>query len=330
MPSAVLHWPFFRARTVPSSRTTGWLALVTCILAAGTYTPFAKILTGSLSPLTLFFLSEALTGFFVALSFGLMPVLRALAGHSKRTLLWIGAVGLLSGTTAPLMQFAGIRLSSAVNASFFGSMETFFMLILAVMLLREPLRRMHIMSAAVMVLGMLTIVFRGFTEGLTLQVGDGLLVASSATFAFGSIFFRKHLKRCEPHVVLFGRSIVAITCFFLASPFTQHPLISELKNLPVQVIPTLLAFGFLSRFLNIFSFYQSLDRLPVTIVSLFLNSSVVVAIGLAAFMLGEPLHAWHIAGGALIILGSILLEIRGLHSTEKHLERHLRHKNGHV
>lgn len=327
---ALPRWPLVSwngART--SSRTIGWIALIVCILAAGTYTSFGKVLSGTLSPLTLFFLSESLTGLFVIFSFGLMPVVRSIAALPRKSFVWMLAVGLLSSTAAPLLQFGGLRLSTAVNASFFGSMEPFFMMLLAIVVLNESVRREHFLSALVMLLGMVTIALRGFTEGFSIQNGDMLLVASSLSFAGGSIVFRKYLHHVEPHLVLFARSSVAVLIFFLISPFTRHPLITELYALPLSIIPVLLGFTVISRFLNIFSFYQALDRLPVSVVSLLLNLSVITAIVFAHVFLGEPLFAFHIAGGALILAGSILLELRGLHPTPRHLERHLRQRNGH-
>lgn len=319
------QWPYLEWRQEKtSSHTIGWLALAICIVAAGTYTTFAKILTGTLSPLTLFFLSEMLTGFFVLFSFGLMPVVRYLATLKRRHVLCMIAVGLLSSTAAPLMLFTGIRLSSAVNASFFGSMEPFFMLILAIFVLNESVRREHFISAMLMMLGMLTIALRGFTQGFSPQTGDILLVLSSLSFAGGSILFRKFLHHVEPHAVLFARSSVGVTCFFLISPFMQHPLITELRLLPLSILPVLIGYALISRFLNIFSFYQALDRLPVSAVSLLLNLSVLVAILMAHFVLGETVYMFHIAGGGLILLGSILLELRGLFPSKEHMEQHHR------
>ncbi len=319
------HWPYIEWRQESvTSKTLGWIALVVCIIAAGTYTSFGKVLSGTLSPLTLFFLSESLTGFFVIFSFGLMPVVRSIGRLRQRHLFWMLVVGLLSSTAAPLLQFGGLRLSTAVNASFFGSMEPFFMLVLAILVLNETMRREHFLSAIIMMLGMMTIVLRGFTEGYSLQSGDMLLVASSFAFAGGSIVFRKFLHAVEPHIVLFVRSSVAVVCFFLISPFTNHPLITELQHLPLSILPVLLGFTLISRFLNIFSFYQALDRLPVSVVSLLLNLSVITAIILAHVLLGEPLYAFHFIGGGLILAGSALLELRGLYPSKEHLEQHHR------
>lgn len=325
-----LHRPFVAwQRGNVSSRSIGWISLFVCILSASTYNTFAKILTGALSPLTLFFVSELLTGFFVILSYGFMPVIRSILRVPKKHIVPLICIGITNGTIAPLLLFPGLKMSTAVNASLFGNMEMVFLIILAVLVLREPFRREHFLSVATMLAGILIIALRGFTEGLQLYAGDVLLILSSLSFAVGSILFRKYLHHTEPQIVLFVRAAVAITVFFLISPFISHPLIEEIRVFPLAMLPVLLGFGFISRFLNIFSFYEALDRLPVTIVSLFNNLTMVSSIAFAWWMLREPIASYHLTGGLLIILGAILLEVSGVHRTTRHLENHLRQRNGH-
>jgi drug/metabolite transporter (DMT)-like permease len=313
-----------------SGSVLGWVALVACVFSSGTYNAFAKLLSGGLSPLSLFFLSELLTGFFVMFSFGVMPVFRGLARLKGKDLRSMILVGLLSGTTAPLLLFSGLRLSTAVNASLFGNLEPVFLVMLAVLVLGERFTQRHIVAGIAVLIGMVTISLRGFTDGLQWNAGDVLLVLASLAFAVGSIVFRKKLRHAQPHLVLFMRAVVAVSCFFLASPFISHPLIEEIRALPLSLVPVLIGFGFISRFLNVFTFYEALDRLPVTTVSLVVNLTVIVSIAFAWLLLGEPISWYHILGGGLIVLGTLILESGCIHRKQedhKHWETHLRQKN---
>src|SRR5438105_1407697 len=102
-------WPYVEWRQEHvSTSTIGWIALFVCILAGSTYYAFAKILTDALSPLSLFFVSELLTGFFVVLSYGFMPVMRSLLHVRKAEIIPLLCVGLASGTIAPLLLFPGL------------------------------------------------------------------------------------------------------------------------------------------------------------------------------------------------------------------------------
>ncbi|MSR86672.1 DMT family transporter [Candidatus Peribacteria bacterium] len=315
------QWPYveWRGKSV-SSRSIGGIALVVCILAASTYNTFAKILTESLSPLSLFFISELLTGLFVIFSYGLMPIIRKVIQLPRKSYLPLLCIGLTNGTIAPLLLFPGLKMSTAVNASLFGNMETVFLIILAVIVLHEHFHREHMLSITTMFAGVLVIALRGFTEGLHLYPGDILLILSSLSFATGSVIFRKYLRHTEPHLILFIRGAVAVSCFFLISPFLSYTLIEEIRAFPMSMIPVLLGFGLISRFLNIFSFYEALDRLPVTIVSLFTNMTVISSIIFAAWILHEPILGYHVVGGAFLILGALILELAGMHPSTKHLE----------
>lgn len=319
------QWPYVEWRQeAVTSKTVGWIALGICILSASTYNAFAKILTGALAPLTLLFLSEILMLFFVILSCGFMPLLRLTMRLPRRSLLPLVCIGLTNGTIAPLLLFPGLRMSTAVNASLFGNMEMVFLIVLAVIVLREKFRREHVLCVCTMLAGVLIIALRGFTEGLQFYPGDALLVLASLSFAIGSIIFRKFLHGTDPHVILFIRASVALCCFFVLSAFIGHPLIGEIRAFPLAMLPILLGFGFISRFLNIFSFYKALDHLRVTVVSLLSNLTVITSILFASWLLREEIFWYHLMGGALLILGTILLEVAGTHPSPKHLEMHHR------
>jgi drug/metabolite transporter (DMT)-like permease len=117
-----------------------------------------------------------------------------------------------------------------------------------------------------------------------------------------------------------------VTTFFLASPFIEHPFITEILLLPLAMIPVLIIFAFVSRFLNSVMYYMAIDRLPVTTVSLVSTLDIIGSIAFAFFYLGEPVLWYHYFGGAFIVLGNVLLELLGTHETDKHLEQHLKQR----
>lgn len=324
------HWPFLEWKhETLTNKAIGWISLAAMVLCASTYNTFAKNLTSALSPLSLVFLSEILTAFFVLFSFGALPTIRGLCRLPRRMWAPLLALGMLNGIAAPLLWFMGLHWTSAVNASLFGHTQMLFLLGLAVFILRERLSRAHLLSATVVTCGVAFIALRGFSEGLRFYPGDFLILLSCLTFACGDIVFRKYLSNVQPHIALLVRSSISIAGFFLASPFIQHPLVLELRSFPVSLIPILLAFAFISRFLNASCFYEALERLPVTTVSFASNMTFLGSIAFAHFFLGEPLTAYHIAGTLFILAGMVILEVVGVHPTEKHLEMHLQQTRPH-
>jgi drug/metabolite transporter (DMT)-like permease len=91
---------------------------------------------------------------------------------------------------------------------------------------------------------------------------------------------------------------------------------------PSYLIPTLLSFAFISRFLNTFTFYEAAEHLALSVLYPVLMLEVIGSALLAHVILGEQLAWYHVAGGLLIIVGNIALQKYGVHADEKHLEQH--------
>ncbi len=301
----------------------GWVFLSSNILFSATYNIFAKVVSDSLSPVALLFFSEALTIFFTLFFFGAVPVLKQITKLTRKQLAPMLTIGLTNGILGPLLWFSGLHSSSAVNASLFGNAEMMFMMMMAVLILKEEWTLTHFFSTVAIVMGITTICLKGFSDGLEFQIGDISLILASFSFATGSIVYRKYLHGTDPQLVVFMRSAVPVASFFVFAPFFSFTVHHEVVQLPLVLVGALIAFGFISRFLNTFTFYEAIDRLPVSSVSLFSNLTMIVAIGFAHVILGESIAFYHIMGGALIVFGTLLLELRGMHPTEEHLESHL-------
>lgn len=306
-----------------TSNIIGWLALIVMVFSSSTYNAYAKVLTDVLSPLSLVFVSEVLTAFFLLVSFGAVPTLQKLRHVTREMVVPLMLIGVISGVCAPLLWFLGLHYTTAVNASLFGNAEMVFLTLFAFIVMREPFMRLHLFSILTIIAGILVIVFRGFTEPFIFRMGDLLLILSCFAYATGSSIFSKYLHRSDPQIVMLVRSATAITAFIVIAPLIGHPIFTEVQSFPLQFLPALIGFGFLSRFLNVFSFYEALEILPISTVSLSLNFSVIGSIIFAAWYLGESLTMYHIIGGVFILAGGLALEIIGIHPTEKHLEDHL-------
>jgi drug/metabolite transporter (DMT)-like permease len=303
--------------------------LLVNILATATYTAFAKTLTGAFSPHVLLLLSEGLTAAFIFFSFGAIPSAKKLLELPKNRILPLVAVGIFSGFLGPLLWFSGVQQTTAVNATLFGNTEMVFMIILAVFLLHEKFTRIHLASIVTIAIGGMVVALQGFSTEMNIRGGDLLIILSCLSFSIGSIAFRKYLHHMDPHLTILVRSLIGILGFFLLSPFVHVPLVEQLSAFPLQTIPVLVGFALVSRFLNVFAFYMSLDRLPVTRISLAANITTVLAILFSAWFLSEQLYVYHAIGGALIVVGALLLDVVGIHRNGMHLKLHLHYRQPH-
>ena len=320
--------PFIRWKKseIMTDKTAGWIALMISTVSGSTFTAYAKVLTTALTSLSLMLFSELLTAFFVLFSYGFLPVIRRILHMHRKDLFWLVVVSLLNGVIGPILLFAGLFYTTAVNAGFYSNMQMVFLVMLAAVVLKEKITSGHYAAIFTIMAGTIVISFEGFTNGLTLQFGDILVIASSLGYAFGSIYYRKALSHIEPHVSLFMRSFVAITTFFIVSPFLPQTVISQISHFPPALIPALLGFGFIGRFLNSVTYYQALDKLEVATVSLVGSLGIIGNTIFAYFYLGEPILWYHYVGGVFIILGTILLEVMGTHPSEEHLEMHMKQR----
>ncbi len=309
-----------------SDSAVGWIALTISTIAGSTFNAYAKVLTTVLSSLSLLFLSEVLTAFFILFSFGILPVIRHFLRLHKSDYFPLILVGFLNGVVGPILLFIGLYYTTAVNAGFYSNMQMVFIVLLAALILKEKITSAHYSAIFTILAGTVIISLRGFTEGLDLQFGDILIIISALAYGLASVYYRKYLSHVEPHLALFSRSAVAMLTFFIVSPFISHPFITEVRSFPFALIPALIGFGFIGRFLNSVTYYQAMEKLNLTTVSLVGSLGIIGSTIFAYFYLGEPIEWFHYVGGAFIILGTILLEIVGTHPSDDHLELHMKQR----
>lgn len=320
-------WPWEWRRRAMTEAGVGWLALSTCVLAGATFNPFAKALSPALSPLSLVFLSEVLVLLFVLMSYGAVPILHTLLRLERRDVLTLAAMGLVSGLAGPLLWFTGLSMTTAVNAVFFGRSEMVFLLVGGALFLDERVTRAHVLAMCTIAAGIAVISLQGFTTGLHVQAGDLVIIAAALVFATGSILCRRRLRHVQPHIILGSRSMTALAGFLVFSLFVPHSMPVELAALPATLVPALVGFGFISRFINSVSFYEALKRLPISTISFATAIDVILSAIVAWAMLGEAIRWFHFLGGAFILLGILLLEFLGMRASEKTLEHHVRQRH---
>lgn len=276
-----------------------------------------------MAPLFLIFVSELLTALFITFSFGLVPTVHTIRSLHRSEILAMLTLGLLAGVLGPLLFFTGISYTSAINAGFFARFEMIFLIALAHFFLGEKITRVHWIGGATILSGILMIALRGFTDSINFRIGDAIIIAGVLCYCSAHIVYRAHLRTLQPHVPLFVRSLCAISAFFIISPFIRVPLIEHFNAIPFEIIPTLIGFALFSRFLSSMTFYQAVDRLPMTTISLTLSLTIIGSTLFSSLYLGEKILWYHIAGAALVILGNTLVEILGHKKPDHHIEQRL-------
>jgi len=208
-------------------------------------------------------------------------------------------------------------------------MELVFVFILSGMFLKQKITRDKMLALTMILLGAIIVSLRGFENGLLFHRGDFLIFFGVAWFATGSTILKKYLRDLHPEMLIVCRFAAAAFLFFALSPFIEHTIVEEIKSAPIDIIPAILGFGFIARFLYIFCFYEAVEHLPITKVSSFGTLSIIGAAIVAYFYLGEAIEWYHFLGGSLIIAGVLTMQLIGIHINSKRHEHHMKQHHRH-
>ncbi len=305
----------------PDQRNLGLMFAFGSLLCNGSYNALAKGLTPWLSPASLLIISEALMAFFVIITFGAVPLLRQLAKLDMKTVGVCVLIGLLNSGLAPLLWFKGLSMTTAVNASVLSPTGLVTTLMFSSWLLGERVSRTQILGAFIILAGIVIINFGGVAT-FRVNPGDVIIVLATQLFALGSVLFKKYLTHIMPELAIAVRNVAGICGVLIASSVFQGSLtISDMSAFPMHLVSLLLAFVFFSRYLNLSFYYEALDRLPATTVSLIDIAAPLSGMAFAVLLLNESIPAQALFGGTFIVIG-LLLEQLSQSSIERLQARH--------
>jgi len=291
------------------------------LLVTGTYNSLAKGLTPFLSPMSLLILSETLTGLFIVLTFGLVPLIREFLKLDGKSIRMCIIVGLLNSAVAPLLIFTGLQRTSAVNASLLSSADILCILIFGFVIMKEKIGRMRMVGAGVVISGIIVVNVASFRESITMHIGDLFILSGAMVFGFGAVLFKKYLSHVMPELEILIRNLVGVTTVIVVSIFVGYTFVDEVVAFPSTKIMLLLAFAFFSRYLDLTFFYEALERLPVTTFSLIMIASPLSGLLSAVLILGESVQPYQMLGALIIVFG-LLLEQCSLQAFESMCHRH--------
>lgn len=291
----------------------------------GTYNALAKGLTPFLSPMTLLLLSEMLTAVFIVMTFGLVPLLKKFVKMDRASIRMSIVVGLINSAVAPLLWFTGLTYTTAVNATMLSSAEMVCVLVLSHYLLSEHMSRMQVSGMLTVIVGIVIVNFSALGQATSVHIGDALILLGSVTSGTGAVLFKKYLSHVMPELAILIRNIAGIVAVGILSLIVSHSVSAEVAAFPMQKVLLLLAFTFFSRYLNLTFFYEALDRLPATTLSLIQIASPLTGVFFAFLILGEHIQQFHILGGIFIVFGLILEQVseQSIYSLRGHRFLHL-------
>lgn len=221
-----------------------------------------------------------------------------------RQLLLVGLVGLGVSLGA---QFLGTDLSTAVNGALVTSASPAFVVLFAVLLLKEkltPRRTLALVLASAGVIVILEPTSANFGEETFL--GDVFLALAALTWGLYSVLVRRVTIRHRLHTLT-----ITVVGLLGGLALSLPASIVELSSKPIGPLDAgallgVAYLGFVSTAFALLLWNRAFSLAPATIASLFFFAQPVSGALLAAVFLGQTLTIRLLIGGALIGLGVLL------------------------
>ena len=216
----------------------------------------------------------------------------------------IAAIGL---TICQGMMYTGLNYTGATTAGLIMALSPVMTMVLARIVLGEPLGLWKALGAALSLVGMLVIVARGDLTALPqLQVNPGELwiVGSALCWAIYTVLLRRskfELELLPLVVLLLGAGAIAALPFYL-----WEMIHGERSALHLNGILALAYVAGPGGALMYFLYNRSVETLGAGRASMLLYLQTVFVAMLAYLLLGESLHGYDLAGAGFIVAGLVL------------------------
>ncbi|WP_165945666.1 DMT family transporter [Micromonospora sp. KC606] len=216
----------------------------------------------------------------------------------------LAVLGLLQPCLTYVGMIWGLAYTSASNAAVLADTESFFVVLLAAVFLRERLTARVLLCLGLTVTGV-WLLEGGLGGGL--HLGDALVVAGALAAAGYAIVAKAFPPRVDTLTMTAYQFLFGLLCL---APLTIALWVSGREQLPGPADPaawgTAVAAGLLGYAVSFLLFNYGLAAIPAGEAGMLLNLIPVFGVAVAMVSLGERLTPWEVTG-AVTVVGSVLL-----------------------
>ncbi len=239
---------------------------------------------------------------------------RQFALPSLSDLAYLSLLGFLGVTFHQWLQATGLQTARATTTAWIVATIPVFTAILGWLVLKEKMGWVRVTGITVAALGVLLIVsdgdIRSLVSGEAGTFGDVLVLISAVNWAVYTILSRRELARHPAARMMFYVMLSGwlFSCIWI---FGFGPGVSEIPNLTFNGWMAILVLGIFGSGLAYIAWYDALREIPASQLGVFINIEPLVTMLIAAPLIGEPITAMSLAGGAIIIFGVWLVNRQG-------------------
>jgi drug/metabolite transporter (DMT)-like permease len=304
------------------NRTAVLYALISAALF-GVSTPAAKLLIGSIHPVTLAGLLYCGAGVGVAVLRRIVPAVVAGASEtavSRADLPWLAAAIGVGGVLGPLLLMLGLARTNAATASLLLTLEGAATALMAWFIFHENFDRRIAIGMASLVAGAAVLSWSG-TPTFDNIVGPLAIVGACVAWGLDNNLTRK-VSLADPLQIAMLKGLIAGPFNLILGLSISH----EIPNVSGILLTGIV--GFLGYGVSLALFVVALRDLGTARTAAYFSTAPFIGSAVALIVLGEPVTAQLLVAGALMAFGV------WLHLTEHHEHDHfheaLVHAHPHV
>lgn len=259
------------------------------------------VLNAGVPPLTMVALRFLLTS---AILGALLSLREPGARVPRKAVLPLAASGLVGIALYFFFESRGIRLTSASHASLIIATIPVFTLAAESIVWKVRIRWLAAVGIALSVAGTFLLV-RGSAAAGTI-LGDLMMFGACLSWVAYNMLSRDLHRSLSDLAITAWQAIAGTAVLALAA-------LTEYRQWVPLTLPVVLNLAFLAVFSSAvgnFLYVYGLSRLGPSVVTPFLNLIPVVSAAGGVALLGERLDAWQVAGGAVIVVGVVLVRLR--------------------
>lgn len=202
--------------------------------------------------------------------------------------------------------YAGLT-TSASNMALITSLIPLLSIFISVPLLGKRLSSLSIIGAVMSLVGLAFMLGHGdmlFFLHQDITQGDGLMVLSASVYALYCVLLKRWKMPFSNWILVYLQGTLAV---IMLAPLW---LSSDHLLPPTGSLPLIAYAGIAASLLAPWMWVKAIDVLGADSTAIFMNLLPVVSVALAAWLLNEQIHLYHLLGGVLVLSGVILAQIK--------------------
>jgi len=268
-----------------------------------------KMLSDVIPPITVSFLRWLLPfALFLLLDWKDIHANRATYVAKWRTILILGATGYCLNSIGV---YEAVKFTSVINTSFINAFQPVLIVLAGYLWNREKVNRLQGIGISASMFGVLYIVFQGklaWIVHLRVDFGDLFMLISICLWSIHTIIYKNEASELPMAptftLMMMGGLVITLPMALAESTAYHWSWVSRMRTVDVvgilalNIFPSVLAYQFWN---------NALKRISANQVGIFLYLIPIYTTILSVLFFGEKLELYHLIGGALILVGLLLV-----------------------